>query len=101
MPVTHYEILEIQNDADEEAIQNAFDRNKFIWHPDKYSVWADASGIVLCAEVFKRVQTAYEVLINPQKKSDYDFSLKIPVSKQIETQEKLFRAQWENLKKAY
>jgi len=57
-----YEILGVARDADEEAIKRAYRRRARELHPD-------AGGD---EEAFKELTTAYEVLRNPEARSNYD-----------------------------
>jgi molecular chaperone DnaJ len=57
-----YEILGVEQDADQEAIKRAYRRKARQLHPD---AGGDEDG-------FKELTTAYEVLRNPQTRSNYD-----------------------------
>jgi ankyrin repeat protein len=73
MPKTHYEILEIENDAVDTDIKKAYRKLILKFHPDK----ALLSGIDLkiAEETCKVVISAYETLSNPEKRHQYDLSL--------------------------
>ena len=61
----YYEILGLSRDANSEEIKKAFRQQALKYHPDKNKD-PDAS------ERFKEVNEAYQVLSNPEKKSQYD-----------------------------
>ncbi len=62
----YYEVLEIQRDADPDAIKKAYRRLAKEHHPDKNP------GSKTAEERFKEVNEAYEVLQNAEKKAAYD-----------------------------
>ncbi|KPA76684.1 dnaj chaperone-like protein [Leptomonas pyrrhocoris] len=62
--VDFYAVLEVDHDASQEDIKRSYHRLALRYHPDK----AGPEG----AAKFKEVNTAYEVLSDPQKKSIYD-----------------------------
>jgi len=59
----YYEILEIEENATKSQIKKAYQKLALQYHPDK-----NPSG----EAKFKEVATAYEVLGDEQKKSEYD-----------------------------
>lgn len=61
--MNYYNILEVSEDASIEDIKQSYRKKAAIFHPDK------ASGD---AEKFKEIQKAYEILKDPQKRSEYD-----------------------------
>jgi hypothetical protein len=62
--VDFYTVLEVSRDASPEEIKRSYHRLALRYHPDK----AGPEG----AAKFKEINTAYEVLSDPQKKSIYD-----------------------------
>jgi len=64
---TLYEILGIQQDATDEEIINAFTKLGDVNHSDQ-SIGTDSSR-------FNTIFEAYEVLIDPEKRSEYDYRL--------------------------
>lgn len=62
----HYQILGINRNADNKEIKQAYKKLAVKFHPDKNN------GDKYFEERFKEIQESYEVLINSQKKSDYD-----------------------------
>jgi len=63
-PDDYYEILQVSPNADEEVIQAAYKRLAFKWHPDK------RPGDQFASEKMKLLNTAYEVLSDPQKRKN-------------------------------
>ncbi|OPX20688.1 MAG: hypothetical protein BZ151_02485 [Desulfobacca sp. 4484_104] len=66
MAKNYYQILEIPPDAGTEEIKKAYRHLALKYHPDKNQ------GQVWAAEKFKLVSEAYGVLIDPQKRQQYD-----------------------------
>jgi hypothetical protein len=64
--VTLYDILEIPENADLEIIKTAFRKLAMRWHPDRNGNSEESR------ERFITVRHAYEVLSDPEKRSDYD-----------------------------
>ncbi len=62
----YYEILEIQQGADEEEVRHAFRRLARVYHPDK------AGNDRAAEERFKEINEAYEVLGDTAKRHRYD-----------------------------
>lgn len=68
--MNHYEILKLPITASSRDITKAYRELAKIYHPDKLH-----SSSLADEEVFKRLQTAYEVLSHPEKRRTYDESL--------------------------
>jgi len=66
--LSYYEILEVDPNADEEAIRKAYRRQAIRWHPDK-----NKDDTETAEAMFKNVAEAYEVLSNSEKRRKYDF----------------------------
>jgi molecular chaperone DnaJ len=62
----YYEVLGISKGASDDEIKKAYRKLARQYHPDLHPDDAD------CAEKFKEVNEAYEVLSNPEKKQRYD-----------------------------
>lgn len=62
--VDHYEILQLSQSADFETIERVYRLLAKRFHPDN-----QASGD---EERFREVQTAYEVLVDPERRAEYD-----------------------------
>jgi len=62
----YYEVLGVNRDADSKAIKEAYRQLAFKYHPDRSE--AGEQG----ADMMKRVNEAYAVLSNPEKRQDYD-----------------------------
>lgn len=65
---TYYEILGVAREADEREIRSAYRRLAKQYHPDA-NADPDAS------ERFLKIQEAYEILSNPEKRAEYDVFL--------------------------
>ncbi|XP_052162627.1 uncharacterized protein LOC127779769 [Oryza glaberrima] len=67
-----YETLELDRDADEETIKTAYRRLAKFYHPDVY----DGKGTLEEGETaearFIKIQAAYELLIDDQRRKSYD-----------------------------
>src|SRR3990172_6039604 len=63
--LSYYEILEIEKDADLDAIRKAYKKMALKWHPDK-------NPSQEAEENFKKITEAYSVLGDPEKKKVYD-----------------------------
>ena len=66
---THYEILGVKQTADEEEIKRAFRSRALRVHPDRNP------GDPRAAAKFNRVNEAYEVLSDPDRRRAYDIAL--------------------------
>lgn len=62
----YYEVLGVTREATQEDIKKAYRRGAMKYHPDRNP------GDKQAEENFKRVQEAYEVLSDPQKRAEYD-----------------------------
>jgi len=62
----YYEVLGLQKGASDDEIKKAFRKNAIKYHPDKNK------GNKESEEKFKEINEAYQVLSDPQKKSNYD-----------------------------
>jgi curved DNA-binding protein CbpA len=69
--VTHYQALEVATDATMGTIQDAFLKGARKWHPDMWR-GAEASANRDAARVFARLKEAHDVLIDKDKRSEYD-----------------------------
>ncbi|MDC9031915.1 molecular chaperone DnaJ [Columbia Basin potato purple top phytoplasma] len=65
MKKDYYDVLQVSRNASEEEIKSSYRKLVKKYHPD-------VSKESNAAEKFKEVQEAYQVLSNPQKRSDYD-----------------------------
>ncbi|WVQ71677.1 hypothetical protein IAR50_001217 [Cryptococcus sp. DSM 104548] len=71
MPPSHYDLLEIQQDASPSEIRKAYLKAVICSHPDKRPEEEREAA----TDVFRQVQEAYETLSDPEARSDYDEKL--------------------------
>jgi curved DNA-binding protein CbpA len=71
---THYQVLEIEPNAQPISIKKAYRRLALQHHPDRNNGSAEST------ERFKAIGEAYEVLSDPAQRARYDASLKEPFS---------------------
>ena len=69
---THYDTLEVPETATPAEIKKAYRRLSLIYHPDKNRGNADISG------KFQKINEAYEILSDENKRREYDFERKSP-----------------------
>lgn len=63
----YYELLDIEPDATEDQIRQAYKYQALRWHPDKNQSDPEAA-----ADMFRDIQAAYAVLMDPKKRVWYD-----------------------------
>ncbi|BBN14015.1 hypothetical protein MPTK1_6g08210 [Marchantia polymorpha subsp. ruderalis] len=82
LPVlTLYELLEISQDVGLSEIKTAYRQMARRYHPDVCPPAARDE----CTRKFLQVQEAYEILVDPDLRADYDFRLRNPLSVQALT----------------
>ncbi len=64
----YYEILGVDRNASEKEIKNAYRKLARKWHPDLHSAGEKEKA----EEEFKKINEAYEVLSDPEKRKQYD-----------------------------
>jgi curved DNA-binding protein CbpA len=67
---THYDTLQVSHNASQEVITVAYRSLSHKYHPDKNS------GDLNAQDIMKLINVAYEVLSDPDKRKDYDISIK-------------------------
>ena len=80
--VDHYKILEVDKNADEEAIRKSYKRLALKYHPDR-----NKDNQEEATQKFKKISEAYDVLSNKEKRQNYDMfgsnnSVGVPFSAQ-------------------
>lgn len=69
----HYRLLDVPFSANRKDITAAYRKKMREWHPDNFS----GDDVALAEEHAKQLNQAYSVLSNPQKREDYDKTLRI------------------------
>ncbi|EIE26180.1 DnaJ-domain-containing protein, partial [Coccomyxa subellipsoidea C-169] len=97
---SYYAVLNVARDASEEEIKRAFRQLAQAYHPDKHT---DASLQAHASANFTRLQEAYEVLGNPDRRQVYDIYGKEGLSAGLEVGSTLkstdeLRQEWESFK---
>lgn len=67
--INYYQILGVPTNAQSETIKKRFRILAFKHHPDRND------GNLASLKKFKQIKTAYDVLIDPQKRMQYDYSI--------------------------
>ena len=67
----YYEILGVTKDASADEIKSAYRKKAMQYHPDRFSTKPEAERKE-AEETFKKINHAYQVLSDPQKKAAYD-----------------------------
>ncbi|MGP1593959.1 MAG: DnaJ domain-containing protein [Treponema sp.] len=72
----HYEVLGVSRSASDEEIKKAYRAKALQYHPDKNQ------GNAAAEEMFKKINEAYSVLSDKNKRAAYDFSTSTDNSRQ-------------------
>ncbi len=82
----YYQVLGVSADAGDEEIRKAYRRLALQWHPDRNA------GDARATERFKEISEAYGVLIDGQKRREYDAARRVGASAEFRhTREDVFR----------
>ncbi|XP_073315407.1 uncharacterized protein [Primulina huaijiensis] len=71
----YYKVLEVDYDATDEKIKLNYRKLALKWHPDKHK------GDRAVTENFQEINEAYTVLIDPDKRLEYDLNGKYEIEK--------------------
>lgn len=63
----HYEVLQVERDADDDQIKKNYRKMALQWHPDK-----NPDNIEECTQQFRLLQAAYAVLSDTREREFYD-----------------------------
>ena len=70
--MNYYKELDVDERSDQDAIKKSYRKLCMKWHPDKNNNSEDST------DKFKRLNEAYDVLGDPEKRKMYDFNRKNP-----------------------
>lgn len=71
--MTHYETLGVEPSATNDQLKSAYRAAAIKWHPDKHVENKDEAE-----KKFKEINESYDTLRDPDKRAQYDYSLKNP-----------------------
>lgn len=77
-----YEILEVSPKASTEVIEKAYKTLAKKYHPDTYKEDKRYATIMI-----KKINNAYDILSNEEKRKEYDEQIKLEIQKDIEPKE--------------
>mmetsp|Transcript_85535 Transcript_85535/g.191186 ORF Transcript_85535/g.191186 Transcript_85535/m.191186 type:complete len:692 (+) Transcript_85535:121-2196(+) len=69
----YYEILGVDQNAEDDVIKKAYFKAALKWHPDK-----NPDNVEVATEKFKQIAEAHEILRDPQQRAAYDNELRHP-----------------------
>jgi DnaJ-class molecular chaperone len=96
----YFEMLGLQDDASEEAINNAYLQQVKIWHRDNAKKWAPGS-VFDCARIFEEVQKAHKLLSDSYKRREYIKTLSLTSSLPRNAEENELYTIFKELKKLH
>lgn len=68
----HYRVLDVSDEAEPKEIKQKFRALSRIYHPDRADPEASDAEVRSNTEIFHRILKAYEVLIDPRSRKDFD-----------------------------
>ncbi len=72
LDATHYEVLEVPQDAPDEQIREAYFELAKIFHPDRVSALGLSDVGKEAEDIFRKINEAHSVLTNKENRKDYD-----------------------------
>lgn len=69
---THYDLLQVEREADAKAVKRAFFMRSKEWHPDRFGMKASGSFKPRIQAVYRAMQDAYAVLSDPKQRKAYN-----------------------------
>jgi len=74
--LSYYQILKISTLASDNDIRDAFHREAYLYHPDRFFGMNDAEVLASSKKVYGKIVEAYRTLTSRTKREDYDKSLR-------------------------
>lgn len=71
----HYEVLNVISTAPAERIKNSYYSIARLYHPDKFHLQISSTLHARIESAFARITQAYETLMDPSRRSGYDYKL--------------------------
>lgn len=90
MEFTHYQVLGVSESASQEEIKSSYKNLAKKFHPDKNP------GNSAFEEHFKKINSAYQILSNPDKRKNYDIKLYYQRNRPVTTSQTSTRTQKPN-----
>lgn len=98
IPVSYYELLGISKTDESQIIKQKYRLLYLLLHPDAAQKWAEPDDLTYFKEIVNKITDAYEVLSDPQKRSQYNATLKLQITTPAERD---FRGIWNGIRTKY